>query len=344
MRLRPRSMNPLDRATGARHLPGALRFPSLRAALLVGAACSGTALLLTACSASGSSAPKSVNGPAFGSGAHAGAAAPRPVAAASGYAGVTNGASAAQNGSAGLVLSVQSIIYTADLTLKVKNVTASATSATTIVTAVGGYVSGEQEVIPHRAGTPQVTLTLKIPVSQYHPTLAKLTALGSQIAFSQHAQDVTQEVADVASRVTSAQDAISQLRALLRRAGSVGALLQVQDEINAQESALEALQAQQSALAHETSYGTVTVTLFGHHLAVVKKHQKKTAAGGFGSGLRAGWHALVAVVTWLLAAIGALLPFLIPVAVIAAIAWEIRRRLARRRHSPAGEPPPAAAS
>jgi Domain of unknown function (DUF4349) len=343
MRLRPRSRSPFDRATAARHLPGALRFPSLRAALLVGAACSGTALLLTACSASGPSGSKAVNGPDFGSGAHAGAAVPRAAAAGPGYVGAPSSA-AAHNGSAGLVLSVQSIIYTADLTLKVKDVTATATSATNLVTAVGGYVSGEQEVIPHSGGTPQVTLTLKIPVSQYHPTLAKLTALGSQVAFSQQAQDVTQEVADVASRVTSAQDAIRQLRALLNKAGSVGALLQVQDEINAQESALEALQAQQSALAHETSYGTVTVTLFGHHLAIVKKHKKKTAASGFGAGLRAGWHALVAVVTWLLAAIGALLPFLIPVAVIAAIAWEIRRRLARRRHSPAGEPPAAATS
>jgi Domain of unknown function (DUF4349) len=339
-------MSPFDRAIGARRLPGALRFPSLRAALLVGAACAGTALLLTACSASRpSGSANTANGPAFGAGTHGGVAQPRAAADAPGYAGVpAAGASATQNGLAGLVLSVQSIIYTADLTLKVKDVTASATSATSIVTAVGGYVSGEQEVIPHGGGTPQVTLTLKIPVSQYHPTLAKLSALGRQITFSQQAQDVTQEVADVASRVTSAQDAIRQLRALLGKAGSVGALLQVQDEINAQESALEALQAQQSALAHETSYATVTVTLFGHHLAVVKKHKKKTAAGGFGAGLRAGWHALVAVVTWLLAAIGALLPFLIPVAVIAAIVWEIRRRLARRRHSPAGEPPAAATS
>ena len=51
------------------------------------------------------------------------------------------------------------------------------------------------------------------------------------------------------SRVTSAQDAITQLQALLKRAGSVSSLLSVQEQINAQESGLEALQAQQRALA-----------------------------------------------------------------------------------------------
>ena len=85
--------------------------------------------------------------------------------------------------------------------------------------------------------------------------------LGTQTSLTQHAQDVTQQVADVSSLVTSAQDAITQLQALLKRAGSVSDLLAVQEQINAQESSLEALQAQQRALARETSYATVSVTL-----------------------------------------------------------------------------------
>ena len=90
--------------------------------------------------------------------------------------------------------------------------------------------------------------------------------------------DVTQQVADVGSRVASAQAAISQLRALLKRAGSVGALLSVQDEINSQEASLEALLAQQRSLAHETSYATVTVTLIGHHAKIVHKEAREELA------------------------------------------------------------------
>src|SRR5260221_4959404 len=123
----------------------------------------------------------------------------------------------------------------------------------------------------------------------------KAPAFGKSVSFNQHSQNVTQQVAYVNRRVVSAQAAIKQLRALLTKAGSVSQLLSVQNTINNQESDLEALLAQQRALAHETSYATVTVLLVGHHARIVKKHQKK-AATGFLGGLRGGWPALGLVV------------------------------------------------
>jgi len=222
------------------------------------------------------------------------------------------------------------------------DVTAQATKAVKFVTKAGGYVSGEQETIPpgdHR--TPQVSLEVKIPVALYRPTLARLRTLGRPVSSSQRAQDVTQQVADVNSRVASAQAAISQLRKLLSKAGSVSQLLSVQEEINSQESNLEALLAQQRALAHETSYATVSLVLVGHRAVLVKKHQKTSP--GFGGGLRGGWHALGLVVGWVLTALGSILPFIIPVALIGGIVYESRRRLARRRSPPAADPPAAAA-
>ncbi|MGN6681809.1 MAG: DUF4349 domain-containing protein, partial [Streptosporangiaceae bacterium] len=247
-----------------------------------------------------------------------------------------------------VVLPARSIIYTANLSLRVtkgSTVSAKADQAANIVTAVGGYVSGEQEIVPpgkHRV--PQIDLTLKIPSAQYAPILAKLKGqLGDKISFNSHAVDVTQEVADVASRVTSAQSAIKQLRALLSHAGSVTQLLTVQQTINRQESDLEALLAQQRALAHETSYATVTVVLVGHHAPVAAPKPKKSSPG-FVAGLKGGWHALVTVVGWVVTVLGSLLPFLVPIAVLAAIALAGRRRLARRKAPRASEPPAPAAS
>jgi hypothetical protein len=146
----------------------------------------------------------------------------------------------------------------------------------------------------------------------------------------------------VNSRVASAQAAIKQLRALLSKAGSVGELLNVQETINRQESSLEALLAQQRALAHETSYATVTAFLVAHHERAVPKPAKTSP--GFLAGLRGGWHALVTVVGWLVTVLGSVLPFLIPIAVLAAIAVGGRRRLGRRKAPPASEPPAPAAS
>jgi hypothetical protein len=235
---------------------------------------------------------------------------------------------------------VQSIIYTSDVTLRVKNVTAAATTATNDATVAGGYVASEQQTIPSgRRGVAQVSLQLKIPVAVYHATLTTLASLGHPLAYAAQAQDVTQQVADVSSRVASAQAAIKQLRALLSRAGNVGQLLSVQDEINSQESALEALLAQQQALAHETSYGTVNLTLVGHHSATVIKRRK--THHGLIAGLVTGWHALRATVVWLLTVLGAALPFAAAVAVLLGLGYLGRRRLLRRRTSPTAPPAPA---
>lgn len=308
------------------------RHAAMRTLLIAGAASVGTGLLLTACSA----ASQTGSG---GGGAGFPAQAPAPSGEHRAAAGATGNGSASKR--VNLVLSDQSIIYTASLSLRVSastSVTSAADRAAGIVTAAGGYVSGEQEIIPPgRHRIPQIDLTLKIPVAQYRPTLAKLSALGTQISFSQHAQDVTQQVADVNSRVASARAAIRQLRALLSKAGSVGQLLSVQEEINSQQSDLEALLAQQRALAHQTSYATVTAVLVGHHARPVEKHKKTSP--GFLAGLRGGWHALVVVVGWLLTALGSALPFLIPAALVAGIAIGGRRRLARRKTPPAAEPP-----
>ena len=139
-----------------------------------------------------------------------------------------------------------SIIYTASLTVRAQDLTRAAAQATQLARAAGGYVSSENTQLnrahPDRS---TVSLQLKIPVGAYQATLGALsTQLGTRLAMSQHAEDVTQTVADVTSRVTSEQAAISQLRALLRHAGSVSSLLTVQNQINDEESALESLLAQ----------------------------------------------------------------------------------------------------
>jgi len=230
----------------------------------------------------------------------------------------------------GLAMASPSIIFTASLEIQTANVTAAAGRATGIVLREGGYVSSEQARIdPADHARSTVSLQLKIPVAAYDSTLATLSAvLGTQTALTRHARDVTQQVADVGSLVTSAQAAITQLQALLKRAGSVSALLAVQDQINTQESSLEALEAQQRALGRETSYATVSVTLVG------PSHHRRAAAArnrphGFLAGVAAGWRGLRLAGSAVLTAVGAALPFAVVAAVLAGAAYAGRRRLRR---------------
>jgi hypothetical protein len=226
----------------------------------------------------------------------------------------------------------QSIIYTASLTVRTGNVPDAAQRAAAIAASAGGYPAEEQESSqPGQRQVSAASLELKIPVPAYQAALGRLrTELGTPTSLSQQAEDVTQQVADVASRVASAQAAIAQLRALLSRAGSVGDLLSVQDQINSQESDLEALQAQQRALAHATTFATVSLLLVAQHPVTVKKAK----GHGFVSGLSAGWRGLRRATTWLLGAVGAALPFAVIIALAGGLGYLIRRRLQRRRARP----------
>ena len=203
----------------------------------------------------------------------------------------------------------QDIVYTASMTVHVRDVGQQAARAAQIASDAGGYVSTEDAALRQgQPGRPAASIQLKIPVAAYPAALRALAGLGHQTSLRQQAQDITLDVADTASRVASAEAAITQLRALLSRTGSVRSLLTVQQQINAQESALEALQSRQRALNHEVTYATVSLRLVGPVVPghPARKHPKPAA--GFIGGLKAGWTALVAVVSWLLRTLGAVLP------------------------------------
>jgi hypothetical protein len=321
-------------------MTSSLLFRAAASSALLAGAC----LLAAGCSAGGSST-SSASGPAA---QPAPARAPAGDSAAQGSAASGSAASGlAPYGSAGTgstSLTAQpaasSIIYTAGVTVRAKDLTRAAAQATQLARAAGGYVSSENTALnrahPDRS---TVSLQLKIPVSAYQATLGALsTQLGTRLAMSQHAQDVTQTVADVTSRVTSAQAAISQLRALLRHAGSVTSLLTVQNQINDQESGLESLLARQRALTHETSFATVNMLLVAYpHAGHQARHHH---AGGFVGGLKAGWHGLVRVVSLVLTAAGAALPFAVILAVLAYAAYRARRWYLQRRSTPGPATPP----
>jgi hypothetical protein len=304
-----------------------------RGALTSAALISGC-LLLAACGSGGSASSGSA---AFrGTVQHVPAASGPGGVASSGSASGSSGAASGQPATqtADLAPASQSIIYTASLTVRASDVSSAAQRAIAIAVAAGGYTAGEHVT----SGTPgktgrTVDLTLKIPVPGYQAVLARLSspALGRQISMQQQATDVTAQVADVNSLVTSEQDAIRALQGLLGRAGSVSGLLDVQEQISSDESTLNSLLAQQRALDHETTYATVTMTLVSprprHHAAAAGRH-------GFLAGLSAGWRALRHATAWVLTAAGAALPFLVVIVVLAGIGYAGWRRAARRRTRP----------
>jgi hypothetical protein len=297
----------------------------------------GACLLAAGCSSGGSGMSGAANGTASGGGA---AAAPLSAAHAPGVlAGSKATGSSGSGTSAGLtsvpVPGGQSVIFTATLNLRTDDIQATVARATQLAQAAGGYVSGEHaSMTQSRHKRAMVSIQFKVPAADYQSTLGALGALGTKRSETQQAQDVTGTVADVNSRVASAQAAIAQLRKLLSHAGTVSGLLTVQEQINQEEASLEALQSQQRALARETSYATISMTVTGPPPAASHR-QTHQGVAGFSGGLAAGWRALRVTVAALLTLAGAVLPFAIPLGLAAWAAVVTRRWLGRRRSASA---------
>ncbi len=72
---------------------------------------------------------------------------------------------------------------------------------------------------------------------------------------------MTGQVADLGAHVSALEAARTQLEALFARAGTIQALLAVQNEITSVQSQIQRLQAQQHVLANEISFSSLTVAL-----------------------------------------------------------------------------------
>jgi hypothetical protein len=325
------------RSSRSPHSSRSARFsrPSRRLLGVLAVPCLILIVTVAGCSGSGSSSSPGASSALAGAAATGAAeSAPSAAAAVPGTgaraASSASGVTAAKYAPAG-----QQLIYTAQLTLRAASVAAAVSRATSIVTGAGGYVSAENASAGQgQPSQASATVTFKIPVASYATTLAALSGggLGTQLSLAQQAQDVTQQVADVGSRVTSDQAAIAQLNELLKHAGDVSSLLSVQNQIDSQESDLESMLAQQNALNRQTAYATVTLSLVGPKAAATPP-AKSAPPPGLSGGLAGGWHALRLTVSWLLTVLGAVAPFVAAVGVVAGLAWWGRRRLIQRREA-----------
>ncbi|WP_433500514.1 DUF4349 domain-containing protein [Sphaerimonospora sp. CA-214678] len=229
----------------------------------------------------------------------------------------------------------RSIIHTAQLTVRAADVPAAADRAKTIVLAADGYVA--QEKIDSYGREDHAVITFKVPPEHYPGVLSRLGHdLGKRESMHQGTEDVTEEVADVESRVKSARATLDQFRTLLSKANKIGEIMEIEREISNREAELESLQARQKALAARTGMATITLTLIPQAKPGARSGEPEERSG-FLAGLSAGWRAFVAAVEIGLTVLGVLMPWL----VLAVVVWLVVRVILRRfRPRPGSAPRP----
>jgi Domain of unknown function (DUF4349) len=231
----------------------------------------------------------------------------------------------------------RSIIRTASLTVRTKTVAATVTKAEDAATGLGGLVGDANiNTDPDKPDQTSATLELRVPNPAYDQLMTALSNLGSVVHKTEKASDVTSQVVDVNSRLATQRKSLEQVRALLGHAGTLPQVLLVEQDLTRREADLESLEAQQKVLADQTSLATIDLTLVTPKAAPTPPPPARRL--GFTTGLLAGWHGLsnTAVVT--ATAVGAALPFGLPLLVIGVLALVLWRR-----RTPTGSGIPATA-
>ncbi|MFE7761711.1 DUF4349 domain-containing protein [Streptomyces sp. NPDC057438] len=223
------------------------------------------------------------------------------------------------------------IIRTATLTVRVKDVPAALDEARTAVETVGGFVGSESTTLDGK-DRERTRVVLRVPSEKYEQVLGELEGTGKLIERKEKAEDVTDQVVDVDSRIKTQRASVARIRELMDRAGKLSDVVTLEGELSSRQADLESLLAQQKSLKDRTSLATITLSLSE---TAVKKAAKADDEPGFLDALAGGWNAFVAVFRWLAMALAAILPF----AVVTAIVVFLWLRLTRTRR-----PAPAAAT
>ncbi|MGW0823080.1 DUF4349 domain-containing protein [Streptomyces sp. NPDC002845] len=196
------------------------------------------------------------------------------------------------------------IIRTASLTVQVKDVPKALDEARTTVENAGGFVGNESTTRDGR-GRERTRVVLRVPTAEYDEVLAELEGAGKLVEREARAQDVTDQVVDVESRIKSQQASVARVRELMDQATKLSDVVTLEGELSRRQADLESLLAQQASLKDRTSLATITLSLSE---TPVKKTEKDEDPG-FLDALAGGWGAFVTMFRWLGMALAAVLPF-----------------------------------
>ena len=211
------------------------------------------------------------------------------------------------------------IIYTANLTLESKDYETARSALDSALAEAGGYLESSSEY--SRSGSSRsVSLTYRVPQSNYQSFLDAVAAAGNVTYRSQQAEDVTAQYMDVSARLSNLQAQRTRLQQLQAQAEDLSDLLQIEDSLTEVQSQIESWQSQLDWYSDQVQQCTVYIDL--------NEVQTYTPADeGFfsriGTAFTTGWSSFVNGLQQLVVALASVWPLavLACAAVALALAW-----------------------
>jgi hypothetical protein len=230
----------------------------------------------------------------------------------------------------------------ASLDLRVKDISAAAAQVRSIATGLQALVLSEQ-IGKGGPGDPQPlqgdnerfdgagTLSLSVPADKLDTALDQLASakIGTVLGRNTSSQDVTSQYVDTESRLKTMRASVERVRTLMAQAKDIGQVVALESEMSRREADLESLGSQLEALRASVERSTLTVSL---STPANETAEETVTDNAFLVGLRSGWDAFTTSARGLFIVIGAVLPFVVFLALLGAPLWVWwRRRRASRQ-------------
>ncbi len=218
------------------------------------------------------------------------------------------------------------IIKTGRVRTVVDDVSAGVNEVTVATEARSGFVFGR--TVSLDSERPSAEVVVKVPATAFDQLMTDLSAIGEVQGQESTAEDVTDQVVDIESRVATAEASVDRVRGFLEQATNVDELTRVEAELTRREADLEALQGRLAVLEDQTTLSTITVSLVSDPDDIVDPTEEDDKTG-FAAGWEAGRDAFFGAARAVLAVVGFSIPF-VPVVAIAALAFWLIARMRRK--------------
>ena len=150
------------------------------------------------------------------------------------------------------------IVYRATISVQADDVSTASNEAVAIVQGLGGIVFSQTT---RTEPQPRAEIVFKVLPTDFSTALERLAGVGKLVDQSISADDVTDRVVDLESRISTAETSVARLRKLLEEAVDLEDVAQIERELLDRETTLEVLRGQLRTLRDQVDLATITLTI-----------------------------------------------------------------------------------
>lgn len=150
------------------------------------------------------------------------------------------------------------IIYTASIAVEVNDVAEATREASRIMQGFGGLLFGQETTGGNEART---VLVFRVLPEDFSQALDALGSIGTVRNQQVSADDVTERVVDLQSRITTAEASVERLRGLLENATNINDIADLENQLLQRETNLETLRGQLRTIQDRVDLATITLTI-----------------------------------------------------------------------------------